>query len=281
MTNIHQSWLRDVNQPDQREATASYRVHFLGPFLVVYDEQVIGEFGWRRSQSKTLLKWFLLHPNTRFSSEQLTELFWPHASCEVAMRNLHVAIHYLRQLLEPERQPHEKSHFIRHSKNHYYWLELDKNWWIDIFDIHRLLAEAKKYDQWDGYTRAIVCYRAIARQLEKGFLQEDIYEHIFNPFRREYEQIYIYSLERLIHIHQELSQYEEVIIYAQQALLSDPYLESAIHAMARSCVRQGLTTKSLNVLDDFHQQLKQELGIDPSPGFFTLRQRIIERKLPV
>src|SRR5437588_4152712 len=84
------------------KSTPFYKVHFFGPFRVMRDNQPLGEPMWRRNKAKTLLKWFLLNRGRMFSADQLITWFWPDMSKASAKRNFHVAISYLRHLLEPD-----------------------------------------------------------------------------------------------------------------------------------------------------------------------------------
>src|SRR5947209_979594 len=100
-----------------QKSTTFYKVHFFGAFRVLRDNQPVGEPIWRRNKAKTLLKWFLLNAGRMFSTDQLIAGFWPDMSKTSAERNLHVAIHYLRHLLEPDLPPRHESKYIRRNKD--------------------------------------------------------------------------------------------------------------------------------------------------------------------
>src|SRR5947209_8451568 len=117
------------------ESTALYKVYFFGPFRVIRDNQPVGESAWRRNKAKALLKWFLLNSGRMFSADQLIERFWSDMIRSSAERNLHVAIHYLRHLLEPDLPPRHESKYIRRNKDNLYWFEIDETCWADIFDV--------------------------------------------------------------------------------------------------------------------------------------------------
>src|SRR5947209_14108083 len=81
---------------------ARYKAFFFGPFRITRDEQPLGEPNWRRNKAKALLKWFLLNHGDLFSMDQLSRLFWAESTEKVAINNLHVTLHYLRRVLEPD-----------------------------------------------------------------------------------------------------------------------------------------------------------------------------------
>src|SRR5437773_4600551 len=99
------------------KSTALYKVHFFGPFRVIRDNQPLGEPVWRRNKAKALLKWFLLNVDGRYSTDQLIKNFWPEATRPSAERNLYVAIHYLRHLLEPNLPPRQESQYLCRTKD--------------------------------------------------------------------------------------------------------------------------------------------------------------------
>src|SRR5579859_4654185 len=137
------------------ESPTLYKAYFFGPFRVTRADQPLGEPVWRRNKAKALLKWFLLHPGRMFSAAQLIEVFWPGISGSSGSQNLHVTIHYLRHLLEPDLSSRQESHYIHRNKNNFYWFELDESWWADIFALHHHQTAAKEARE-RGNTREII-----------------------------------------------------------------------------------------------------------------------------
>jgi DNA-binding SARP family transcriptional activator len=259
-------------------STARYKVHFFGPFRVIRDNQPLGEPVWRRNKAKALLKWFLLNAGRRFSADQLIQSFWPDTPKVSAERNFHVAIHYLRHLLEPDLLPRQESSFIRRNKNNVYWFELNETWWADIFAVHYHYTAAREAEQRRQPAEAIAHYRQVAEYCSLGFLHEDAYEDIFSTHRRHYECIYTEVLERLMQLYAHTNEIEEVLAYAHRALLVDPYCEAAIKAIAHAYFLQGNATGAIRKLDDFQAFLKEDLGIEPGAEILSLRKRIAGRE---
>ncbi|GHO89562.1 AfsR/SARP family transcriptional regulator [Dictyobacter formicarum] len=258
------------------EAVPLYHVHFFGPFQVKRANQPVGEPVWRRNKAKALLKWFLLNPGRMFSTDQLVECFWPNVAKKSAERNLHVAIHYLRHLLEPDLPARHESKYIRRNKDNLYWFELDESWWADIFDVHQHYTTAKEAEQRGEYSTAISSYRHVVTYCNLGFLHEDAYDDTFSSHRRHYDRIYIEVLKNLIHLYSQVGMVDEVLTYAHHALLVDPYCESAVKAIAHSYFRQGNTAGAIRKLDYFQAFLKRDLGIEPGEEIFSLRKQMAE-----
>lgn len=258
------------------DASALYRVHFFGPFRVMRNNQPIGEPVWRRNKAKALLKWFLLNPGRMFSANQLIKNFWPDTDKASAERNLHVAIHYLRHLLEPGLAPRHESRYIRRNKDNFYWFDLDETWCADIFDVQHHYSSAKEAEQRDELETAISHYRQIASYCNLGFLHEDAYEDTFSSHRRHYERIYTEVLERLMHLHSHIGKPDEALTYAHHALLVDPYCESAVKAIVHAYLHKGNIAGAIRKLDSFQTFLREDLGIEPGEDILTLRQKIVE-----
>lgn len=259
-----------------RQPDALYKVNFFGPFRVTRNNQPVGEPVWRRNKAKSLLKWFLLNVNGRYSSDQLIKNFWPSASGAPAERNLYVAIHYLRHLLEPDLPPRHESSYIRRNKDNFYWFKVDENWWADIFDVHYHYKEAKEAEQRGELAEAIAHYQQIVEYCRLGFLHEDSYEDVFASYRRYYECIYTEVLDRLMQLYSQAGKADEVLTYAHYALLIDPYSESAIKAIAQAYFRQGNTASAIRELDHFQAFLREDLGIEPGEELLSLRKKIAE-----
>src|ERR1700730_4147478 len=139
------SFEQEEHHPSQ--ASARYQAYFFGPFRVISAKQPLGEPTWRRNKAKALLKWFLLNPGDLFSVEQLSKLFWPGAPLKAAASNLHVTLHYLRQVLTHTLASGQPSTFIRRNRYNYYWFNLHDDWWTDVADIQYLSAHAKDAEQ--------------------------------------------------------------------------------------------------------------------------------------
>jgi DNA-binding SARP family transcriptional activator len=255
------------------------RVHFFGHFQLFWHKQSLCKSIWRRNKAKILLQWFLLNPGKLYSAEQLTDLFWNDMDEEAATRNLHVTIHYLRHLLEPDLPLRQESTFLRRNKNNFYWFELDDTWWADIFDVHHLYTMAIKHDQEHDASKAIFRYQKVVNYCSRGFLPGDCSEAAFSAHRNQYDSIYYQSLVRLIQLFLERNELEEVMEYAYQALNLDHCCEIAVKAIALVHYQQKNYKEALSRLDDFQKQLRREFGVGPSQGIHKLREEMAQREL--
>jgi DNA-binding SARP family transcriptional activator len=270
LANLHQNTLDNPALPDMH-----YKACLFGPFHVMRDDQLLGEPVWRRNKARTLLKWFLLNPGTFFSVDQLNKVCWPDIEQTVASKNLHVTIHYLRRLLEPDLESGQKSAFIRRNRHNFYWFHLDECWWVDVLDIEQLSMGAKEADLCGNFAVAIPSYQKLADYYNLGFLPEEVYEDVFSPYRRQYDCAYAQILERLMQLCTQIKMFDDVLIYGRQALAVDPYCEAAVKAIANVYLEQENLAGAIHVLDTFRDFLWQELAIAPSRDFLALRENIL------
>lgn len=254
---------------------ALYQAFFFGPFRITRAGQPLGEPNWRRNKAKALLKWFLLNPGDLFSVEQLGKLFWPESSGKVAASNLHVTLHYLRRVLEPELAPSKSSSFICRNRHNYYWFDVKDAWWSDVSEVRSLFTRAKEAERTGDLAHAIEYSNALLSYYSLGFLPEDIYEDIFAPYRRQHEYAYTQLLSHLLQLLLQVERSDEALSCALHLLSVDPYNESAVRAMVHIYLRQGNTTGALRQLDDFRHSLQEELGIEPEGELLALRAKIL------
>jgi DNA-binding SARP family transcriptional activator len=258
------------------QSHARYKAYFFGPFRITLDEQPLGEPTWRRNKAKALLKWFLLNPGELFSIDQLSRLFWSDSTGKVAASNVHVALHYLRRVLEAELAPGGASTFIRHNRHNYYWFDLHDVWWTDVFDVQHISTLAQQAERDGKLSRAIEFSRQLLAYYSLTFLPEDIYEDIFSPYRRQHDYAHTQLLIHLVQLYTQASQLDDAFSCALDILSMDPYSEDAVKMLVQIHLLEGNTTGAIRQLDAFQGFLKEDLGIEPGKELLTLRRRILE-----
>lgn len=252
-----------------------YKAYLFGPFHVTRDDQLLGEPNWRRNKAKTLLKWFFLNPGKFFSVDQLNKVCWPSIEQGTAAKNLHVTIHYLRHLLEPDLASGQRSTFIRRNKDNFYWFDLDASWWIDTLYIEQLSRSAKEAETCGDCATAIVYYQKLTNYYNLGFLPEEVYEDAFSPYRRQHDYAYTQMLEKVMQLCTQVNRFDDVLTYGLQALSLDPYCEAAVKAIANVYLQGGNVASAIHLLDSFQELLKQELRATPSEEIRALRESML------
>lgn len=262
--------------PREREHRAYYRAYLFGPFRLFRNDIPIGKQMRRRSKAGTLLKWFLLNPGKLSSADEFLDLFWPDVSAETALDNLHVTIHYLRHLLQPELMTRQKSKFIRRRPSNFYWFDMDETWWADTIDVPHLFETARSYERHGDDIKASFYYRKVIGHCSLGFLPENISEPWLEPYLRRYEYYYSQALQRMIWFCTQKGELEDAMEYAYQALEVDPYSEPATKTIIDVHLQQGNVLAASRTLNDFCSCCQQVLGVEPGGDFHLLRDRIIE-----
>ena len=267
---------KKVHRPPQSHVR--YKAYFFGPFHVTLDEQQLGEPSWRRNKARMLLKWFLLNPGELFSMDQLSKMFWPDVTREVAVRNMHVTVHHLRHVLEPELAPGCPSTFICRNRHNYYWFDLTDAWWTDLLDIQHLTAAAKEAERTGNLARTFALYGRLTSYYSMTFLPEDIYEDIFSPYRRQHDYAYTQLIEHMMQLYVQANQLDDALSCALNILSINPYSEEAVNTIVRIHLQQGNTTGALRQLDDFGSFLKKDLDIELGKELLTLRSSILKTR---
>ncbi|HXR66673.1 MAG TPA: BTAD domain-containing putative transcriptional regulator [Ktedonobacteraceae bacterium] len=265
---------RVFTHPREYEYQATYRAYLFGPFRFFCQEQAVGDLMQRRNKARMILKWFLLNPGKLGSADEFIDLFWPEIPLDKALGNFHVTMHYLRRMLEPDLSARQESTFVHRKPNNFYWFQMDENWWIDTSDLEMLLERAREYDLSGDYRRAAYYYRKAASYCSQGFLPEDEPEDWLLPYRKRYRHTYSQVLLRLIQIYTQWNELEDVLEYAYQSIVSDPYSEIAIRAIVDAHLQQGNIVTAQRRLDTFWSALHSDLGLHPNKEFYTLRERI-------
>ncbi len=274
MEIMQQRPMRALVHPREYEYQANYRAYFFGPFRLFYGEQSVGELMQRRNKARMILKWFLLNPGKLGSADEFIDLFWPELPSEKALGNFHVTMHYLRHMLEPTLTARQESSFIHRKPNNFYWFQMDERWWMDTSDLEILLERARECDLRGDDRRAAYYYRRIASYCHQGFLPEDEPEDWLRSYRSRYKHMYSQALMRLIQIHTRSNEWEDVLEYAYQSMVHDPYNEIAIRAIVEIHLQQGNVVVAQRRLDAFWRSLHNGLGLRPDKEFYVLRERI-------
>jgi DNA-binding SARP family transcriptional activator len=238
-----------------------YAAYLFGPFRIVRADNALGELTWRRGKAKTLLKWFLLNPRRLISTEQLAKTFWPDTADTT--RSLHVTLHYLRHLLEPDLPPRQESTFIHRNKDNYYWFDPHDLWWIDAQEVNTLHESAREMEQRKEYSRAIQYYCRIVEYCDREFLPEDVYGDIFVSYRYQYDCLYSQVLRRLIDLYALQQRFDDVLKYAYLAHMRDLYDEYSVKSIIEAYLHQGYISSAARKFEEFQAFMQEEAELGP------------------
>lgn len=257
--------------------TAQYTAWFFGPFRVILDGRPRSGSGQRKNVMQ-LLKWFLLNPAQSVSRDDLCAMFWPGHEKESAIKCLHVSLHYLRQLLEPESSAGTQSTFICRNRDNYYWFDCRDLWWTDVLEVRSLFAAAMDADRKEEDARAISLYVQLLGYYRLTFLPEDIYEDAFASYRHEHDIAYARSLNRLMRLYLRSGQLASALSCALDAAGTDPYSHEAVKTIVQVHARQGDIAGAVGQLDDFFRTLERDMGTTPDDELVALRGALVAKQ---
>jgi DNA-binding SARP family transcriptional activator len=260
--------------PRLYEDQATYRAYLFGPFRVFRGEQKLVEERPRRKKALMILKWFLLNSGKPYSADEFIDLFWPDSSPQTAMGNFHVTMHCLRRMLEPDLDGRQESAFIRRSANNFYHFEMGESWWTDAGDVEMLFALGQTNDAKDERGKACFYYRRVTSYCALEFLPEDDSEDLFLPYRRRYQETYSQALMRLMQLHMENNEREDLLDCAYQMRQVDRYNEMATRVVIDALLQSGNTMLAQRMLKHFRDSLREDLGIRPTKELCTLQKHI-------
>lgn len=259
-----------------REQEAGYRAYLFGPFRVLRGEEVVGQRGHRREKALLLLKWFLLNPGRPCSIDELIDLGWAQTTREKATGSIHVAMHCLRRMLEPDLPPGHDSSFVHRSGSTFYRFEPGQQWWTDADEVVRLFDRARASDRQGDGRRACFYYgRVTAHPLHRFFEGEEALESRLVPYRTRYETLHSQSLVRLMRLHRDRGEIEECLEYAYRMLTVNPYNELAATIIAEAHLTRGSSAHARQRLGTFLQSCVRRLGNENRTDVLALCDRAV------
>jgi ATP/maltotriose-dependent transcriptional regulator MalT len=115
-----------------------FRVHTLGNFSILKDDQPLGGTGKAQRRPLDLLKVLIAHGGTQVAESRVTDALWPRIEGDSAHRSFTSALHRLRKLLGEDRA------IVLHEGK----LTLDRRYfWVDVWAFEELAARIEGITQ--------------------------------------------------------------------------------------------------------------------------------------
>lgn len=234
--------------------------YLLGPPSVNFEDQNIHI---PRRQVRTLL--YLLASQTEpISYQTLHYLFWANQPEKICRRNLSHLFTHIRNVLP------NKNMLIHTSTS----ARLDPDLtYSDVIEFIKLCNQPAKSENPSDYIQADKLYRG--PYLEgKFFPQSKELDKFIDDKRMNLELMYQKNLSNLVTLYKNLKNYSKAIEYAETYLRLDNLNEDIICELLILHSLKGNNSKIFQTYDKFSSQLKEELGINPSPNTRKLFQQI-------
>jgi DNA-binding SARP family transcriptional activator len=230
------------------------RIQLFGGFDLSYGGTSLTGAISERLQS--LLAYLLLHRDASQSRQHLAFLFWPDSPDSQARTNLRRVIHELRQVFPTVEQ------FIAIDPKTLQWRS-DAPFTLDVMEFEQASAAGDRM----SLQRAADLYR--------GKLLPNCYDEWIEPEQERLQQACIGVYGKLMQVLLAQQDYSAAIHYGQQLLRIDPLNEAGYADLMRAYALSGDRANALQVYHRCMRQLREELGVDPSPITRKLYEKLL------
>lgn len=254
----------------------------LGAFEVKLNANPITTFP--TDKIRALLVYLALAQGQPQRRESLAALFWPVIAPAVALSNLRVTLHRLRETIDKV-QPGLADTLFESTRQ---TLQLNRaliTTDVDTFQAQLTACATHVHpDRLDCPTcrthlvAAVNLYRG---ELLAGFGLADApgFEEWLLFQREQLHQQTLAALHTLVQSYEQAGNDEQAHHYANRQLALDPSREEAHRQLMRSLARRGLRTEALAQYESCRRLLREQLDVDPNPETMALVEQIRSGKL--
>ena len=252
-------------------------ISVLGPLRVATGET---EIHLTSRRQRALLTLFTVNANTVVSAEALADQLWDGAPPPGALVTLRSYIFHLRKIFATE-----TSSTVRlTTTSSGYRLEVDPEA-LDFVRFRRRVSaghdhlRSSRYDEaHDNFDRALRLWRGAP-------LTEITNSHVAAPFIAELSELRTSAREARLRALVETGRHLEASPLLEALIAEEPLREGPYELLMLALYRSGRSGASLEVHRRFRKLLREQLGIDPSPGLDRMVGAILNRdpalELPV
>ncbi|MCK9485935.1 MAG: tetratricopeptide repeat protein [Dehalococcoidia bacterium] len=260
LTRIHPT------QESEREADlpAAFRVRAeaFGGARVTVDGRAIQDMEWRSERSKELF-FYLLHRGRPMRKEEIALELWPDVGPKQLNSAFHTTLYRLRKAIHPQ--------VVIQAAGGY---QVNPD-----FDVSYDAAEFEEFarktdqaepgtDEWaEGLSKVIGLYRGPFASSFEGEWAEEA--------RRRYEEMYLSSMLALASAALHRGDAAEAITMAGSVIEVDPLNEDATLRLMEAHVWRGNLDLAARAYRRLHDEMRAELGSEPSARVRTLYQRVL------
>ena len=241
-------------------------IQMLGPFRVCVDGREVEETRWSRKKARVLVKLLALAPNRRLHREQLLEILWADAEPELALNNLHKAIHAARRALEPKLAQGSASRFLL-TQDTYVALAGAPAVRIDLEEFEQRATAALKSRNSEELEAALLLYSG-------DLLEEDRYED-WALVPRERARLKYQQLLEAVARNYDLSADNRALEGWIRVLAANPANEEGHRRLMELYAGNGQRHLALNQYKICCEVLRQELDAVPDVATVRLYERIL------
>jgi DNA-binding SARP family transcriptional activator len=224
------------------------------------------------TKERLLLAVLAVHANEVVSADRLIEVLWGAEPPTTAANTLQAHVSHLRRVLEPDRAPRAQDGVLR-TRGQGYALAVAPEA-IDIVRFTRLAREGRDALPADPVRAAETLSRALA--LWRG---EPLAEFGFALFAQaeiiRLTELHFAVVEDRIEADLALGRHAELCGELSRAVTEQPLRERLWSQLIRALYRCGRQGDALGAYSRLRGQLREQLGIDPSPALVRLQEAVL------
>jgi LuxR family maltose regulon positive regulatory protein len=249
------------------------RIETLGGFRVIRSGSPVKEEEWQGSQTKNLLKAIVTYGEEGVQKEVLQENLWPEGQPTKVESSYKVALHRLRQILEPDADPRYGYSYIRVKENR---VSLDQALCeVDVNKFLTLFQEGKKREAGRRIDEALSAYQEAIDLYRGDFLSGDGNTEWADFRRGELRSNYLELIFKTARIHENRGAPRKAISFYEKALKCDPCSEDACRRLMALYAGMGRRNEALKVYLSCEKALLENLQTKPEPLTRSLYQKIL------
>ncbi|MCK6530198.1 GAF domain-containing protein [Myxococcota bacterium] len=256
-----------------------------GPFTVYVDGLMVHRRAFTRAKAVDILKTLILCQGRPISRDALVERLWPDADIEAGARSLHVAMHDLRRVVEPERPGRRWDYVL--SQGDTFFLDLGSNCSVDLRDWRDLLAAARGARARGEGDAEVLRLLERAVSLYRGDLfADDLDSQWFIAARETCRDQFIDALVQLSILYERGGEPDRAVLALRQAVEADPLREAPHQRLVEALQRGRRVEEARAAYEAYLQTAWRASGAPRSPamrhlgtdlGFDSVRERLSAR----
>ncbi len=256
------------------------KVKLFGKFELWCGDRQIEDSEWPRRKTQMLFKCLVSERGRIFTTDQLIDALFSHLDADKASLNLYNRISELRKILEPDLPKRHPSSFIeRIGKGDYRFIDANICW-VDIESFQRHADTAHELEQTSRWSEAIEQYNKALDLYRAEYLAEDLYEDWTQIKRQQLADQHFSVIEGLIHSHDEMAQYGQVVDFCKRLTELQPARESAYQNWMKAVHELGEPEQAAHIYGQCVTALQQYLDVKPSQETIQLFEQIQSGSVP-
>ncbi len=220
-------------------------------------------------KQRAVLAILLLHVGEIVSIDRLIDLLWGDEPPRTAAHSIQIYVSDLRKSLEPI-----AGNRLILTRPPGYQLDTPPDT-VDAKHFERLVQQGSEQLN-QGKRDAAVATLRTALELWRGPALSDFeYEEFAQPYVRRLNDLHLDAIETLASSELEAGRAGQAIPLLEAAIRDDPLRERSRELLMVALYRSGRHAEALRNYDNLRVQLRDELGLDPSPALQRMRDRVL------